>query len=179
MELTKTSYVVLGMLRMGKRTGYEIKQLVDVSTRFFWAASYGQIYPELKRLEESGLLTGEADPQGGRQRRAFELTPTGQDALNAWLTSEEPLHFELRHEGILKFFFAGELAPEQQVAQVAAMRREHEQLRAGLTAIGPDDADSVPGHPLMTLRFGIAYQDFIIGWCERTERELLAGAVAG
>ena len=58
------------MLRLGRRTGYEIKSLVDVSTRFFWAASYGQIYPELARLEELGLVKGEADslqraaPQG-------------------------------------------------------------------------------------------------------------------
>ena len=37
------------MLSLGKRTGYEIKSLGDVSTRFFWAASYGQIYPELRR----------------------------------------------------------------------------------------------------------------------------------
>ena len=27
----------------------EIKQLVDKATRFFWAASYGQIYPLLKQ----------------------------------------------------------------------------------------------------------------------------------
>ena len=66
MELSKTSYVILGMLRLGRRTGYEIKSLVDVSTRFFWAASYGQIYPELKRLESAGLIEGTSSPQGGR-----------------------------------------------------------------------------------------------------------------
>ena len=43
MELSPTAYVILGMLRLGKRTGYDMKQLVDRSTRFFWAASYGQI----------------------------------------------------------------------------------------------------------------------------------------
>src|SRR4051812_24633320 len=53
--LSKTAYVILGMLRLDRRTGYEIKSLVDVSTRFFWAASYGQIYPELARLEDGGL----------------------------------------------------------------------------------------------------------------------------
>jgi len=52
MDLTPTAYVVLGMIRLGKTNGYEIKQLVDQSTRLFWAASYGQIYPELKRLEK-------------------------------------------------------------------------------------------------------------------------------
>ena len=49
MELSATGKVILGMLAARPRSGYEIKQLVDSSARFFWAASYGQIYPELKR----------------------------------------------------------------------------------------------------------------------------------
>src|SRR3954465_5468018 len=65
MELSPTARVLLGMIRKGGRTGYEIKQLVDRSTRFFWAASYGQIYPELRRLEEEGLIEGEDAPNGG------------------------------------------------------------------------------------------------------------------
>ena len=50
--LTPTGRVILGMIALGNQTGYDIKQLVDKSTRHFWAASYGQIYPELRRLEE-------------------------------------------------------------------------------------------------------------------------------
>ena len=56
MELGHTSYVILGMLRKGAKSGYEIKAKADISTRFFWAISYGQIYPELKRLERAGLI---------------------------------------------------------------------------------------------------------------------------
>ena len=55
MDLNPTAYVILGMLRNEARSGYEIKRMVDRSTRFFWAASYGQIYPELRRLEDAGL----------------------------------------------------------------------------------------------------------------------------
>ena len=42
MQPNPTSYVILGMLGLRPMCGYEIKQLVDNSTRFFWAASYGQ-----------------------------------------------------------------------------------------------------------------------------------------
>src|SRR2546423_10509731 len=81
MTLTPTARVVLGMLRLGQRTGYEIKQLVDVSTRFFWAASYGQIYPELKRLEDDALIQGgEAATDGGR-RREDRVTAEGGRVL--------------------------------------------------------------------------------------------------
>ena len=68
MEVTPTGYVILGMLGWRSMSGYEIKSLVDHSTRLFWAASYSQIYPELRRLADAGLIAGEAKPQGGRKR---------------------------------------------------------------------------------------------------------------
>ena len=58
--------VILGLLSIGPRSGYEIKAVVDRSTRFFWAASYSQIYPELRRLEREGLVEGEDASNGAR-----------------------------------------------------------------------------------------------------------------
>src|SRR5215208_3211378 len=133
----KTAYVILGMLALGKRTGYEIKSLVDVSTRFFWAASYGQIYPQLKRLERAGLIRGEEDASDGRRRRAYELTAEGRKVLHDWLTSDQPLVRELRHEGVLKMFFSDVLGPEEQLEQIRRMRAEHEAVRDRLREIEP------------------------------------------
>ena len=79
--LTPTGRVILGMIAFGRQTGYDIKQFVDKSTRHFWAASYGQIYPELRRLEEQGLITGKSEPTGGRARTVYELTGAGRAAL--------------------------------------------------------------------------------------------------
>src|SRR4051794_12914149 len=104
--MTATSRVVLGMIRLGRKTGYEIKQLVDVSARFFWTASYGQIYPELKRLEQEGLIRGADAASGGRARRAYELTAAGEKALDGWLRSGAAPAFEMRDEGLLKLFFS-------------------------------------------------------------------------
>src|SRR2546421_10908850 len=107
MELSPTARVLLGMIRKGRRTGYEIKQLVDVSTRFFWAASYGQISPELKRLEDEGLIEGEdAASSDGRQRKPYRLTKDGERALDGWLRSPNPPLLEMRDEGLLKLFFS-------------------------------------------------------------------------
>src|SRR4051794_5237818 len=169
------------MLALGKRTGYEIKSLVDVSTRFFWAASYGQIYPELKRLEDAGLIRGEDDASDGRRKRAYELTPAGRKALRDWLTSDEPLVRELRHEGVLKLFFSDVLSPEEQLEQLRRIRRAHEATREQLEEIAPGarEADEARGlrFTLLTLDWGIAYQDAIIDWCTRAERELGAAAL--
>src|SRR6059058_2009552 len=135
--MTPTARVICGMIRLGRRTGYEIKQLVDVSTRFFWAASYGQIYPELKRLEQAGLIRGKEDRTNGRKRRAYELTAAGRKALHDWLTSDEPLVRETRHEGVLKLFFSDVLTAEEQLEQIRRIRREHEAVREQLREIEP------------------------------------------
>src|SRR5438270_13356380 len=105
-SLSPTGRVMLGMIALGKRTGYEMKQLVDKSTRHFWAASYGQIYPELRRLEEQGLVRGRPAPSGARARTVYELTDAGERALADWLASDAPLVDELRDEGMLKLFFS-------------------------------------------------------------------------
>src|SRR3954454_5131127 len=98
--------VILGMLGWRPMTGYEIKSIVDKSTRLFWAASYGQIYPELRRLEAEGLIAGEAQPHGARRRIVYRLTPAAGRAFRG-CPAAEPQALELRDEGLLKLFFAG------------------------------------------------------------------------
>src|SRR4051795_9229496 len=126
MELSPTARVLLAMIRAGRRTGYEIKQLVDVSTRFFWAASYGQIYPELRRLEEAGLIEGEDDPTGGRQRRAYSLTAAGDAALDEWLRSDAEPIYEVRDEALLKLFFSDELTTDERLHILRKLRERNE-----------------------------------------------------
>src|SRR3974390_575444 len=119
--LPPTGRVILGMIALGNQTGYDIKQLVDKSTRHFWAASYGQIYPELRRLEEQGLLAGQPEPRGGRARTVYTLTPAGGAAVTDWLDDpDEAIPFEVRAEGMLKLFFSDAATPEQQIRNVRA-----------------------------------------------------------
>jgi PadR family transcriptional regulator, regulatory protein AphA len=176
MELSNTSYVILGMLRKSPKSGYEIKAQADVSTRFFWAISYGQIYPELKRLAKAGLIEGEAEPGNGRQRRVYSITPPGEEALREWLTRPGDLHSELRHEGVLRFFFADALDHDERVELLQAMRAKHQRLREELAQIAPaaETAQEKGGNSLslLTLETGIAYQEFFIGLCDRLQRRL-------
>jgi PadR family transcriptional regulator AphA len=176
MELGKTSYVILGMLRKGPKSGYEIKAKADISTRFFWAISYGQIYPELKRLEGAGLIEGEADPGSGRQKRVFSITPTGEQALREWLTSPGELQSELRHEGVLRLFFSDALDHEERLTLIRQMRAKHERLRDELGAIRPsaEGAREETGDvlSLLTLETGIDYQELFVELCDRIERRL-------
>ncbi len=180
MELSNTSYVILGMLRKGPKSGYEIKAKADISTRFFWAISYGQIYPELKRLEEGGLIEGVTDPGDGRQRRVYSISTAGEEALHEWLTSPGELHSELRHEGILRLFFADAIDRDERIVLLDAIRARHERIRSELLEIKPAAEaacdESGDQAELLTLETGIAYQEFFVGLCDRLERRLADAA---
>lgn len=174
MALTSTAYVILGMLSKSPMSGYDIKQLVDRSARFFWAASYSQIYAELRQLEELGLAASEELPQGGRPRKVYELTGAGRELLGEWLAIE-PTVFEMRDEALLKLFFAG-AAPETAVATLEAKRSYHREIAARLRSFEDDKA---PGHALMVLRYGIECHQFMADWCDRALAELPELEVAG
>ena len=72
------------MLNLGALTGYEIKSIVDRSTRFCWAASYGQIYPELSRLEAAGLVKGKLARPAAASARSSSSPPPARRALTEW-----------------------------------------------------------------------------------------------
>jgi PadR family transcriptional regulator AphA len=174
MDLSPTAYVILGMLRTTPKSGYEIKALVDKSTRFFWAASYGQIYPELSRLAKAGLIEGTDAPRDGRRRTVYTITAAGRKELRAWLR-EPPNVYEMRDEGLLKLFFAGALPPQEAVNTLRAMREQRHEIVERLREIEPS-ALAAGGFPLMVLRGGIEYNEMTVDWCERMEQQLLAGA---
>jgi DNA-binding PadR family transcriptional regulator len=126
MKLKPISYMVLGMLRLGATSGYAIKKAADASTRSIWPVSLAQVYPELARLEEHGLVTRQEDPQGARARSSYALTDKGEEALLAWLRSPREAPIQMRSEGMLRFFFVDAL-PKHEQADLA--RKAQERLR--------------------------------------------------
>jgi DNA-binding PadR family transcriptional regulator len=169
--LNAAGRVILGMIGLGKATGYDIKQLVDKSTRHFWAASYGQIYPELRRLEGQGLLHSRSEPAGGRQRTVYELTEAGRAALDQWLRAGAGLVWELRDEGMLKLFFSDLIEPERRLAVLSQMRSALERKRDQLVELDRSLSEPASG-PRMTLEFGLGMTRWMLDWCEQAERRL-------
>ena len=174
MRLSGVSYVILGALHARPRSGYEIKQLVDTATRFFWAVSYGQLYPELARLRDAGLVAETKEPRGRRPRNVYELTDEGRDAFRSWLRSESGTH-ELRDESLLKLFFASGLGAEEEVALVRRLRAQRQGVLDRLREIERQR----PRRGLV-LDYGIGIHEWAVKWCDEMERRLqAAGAREG
>jgi PadR family transcriptional regulator, regulatory protein AphA len=162
--------VVLGMLSLGPRSGYDIKSAVDRSTRYFWAASYGQIYPELRRLEQDGLIEGEDAPSGGRSRRVYRLTKAGRDALKTWLFGPT-VTIELRDESLLRLFFADALPRDEALLLLEGRKKGHEEYLRALREIEARPGEDPPFVDLV-LRWGIEFNEWGAKWCEKHLKRL-------
>jgi DNA-binding PadR family transcriptional regulator len=178
MALSPTAYVILGLVSAEARSGYEIKAVVDRTTRFFWAASYGQIYPELKRLSAAGLVAGVDAPRGDRKRTVYAITEAGETALVEWLR-QPPETSEMREEGLLKLFFSNLLERDEAIGTLRTMRERRSELAARLRAMEPDEEDDKNPYSLMVLRAGIEFNEWFAGWCERMEAQLQPASEKG
>lgn len=81
---------LLALLAKEPAHGYELKtQLEQVFGAAYPSPNIGQIYLTLQRLERAGLVRSRDVAQATRpNKRVYELTPAGSEALAAWL--DEP-----------------------------------------------------------------------------------------
>lgn len=177
LKLRPSSYLVLGMVRLGARSGYAIKKATDISTRVFFSTSLAQVYPELARLHAAGLTTRHDDPHGGRSRLAYNITKQGEDALDAWLRSTArlgPLLF--RDENLMRLFFADALVPEEQIALVRRIRDQAREAQQWMETEVIPAAQAIERrgyrHPHTVARLGADTYRFMAEWYERLEAEL-------
>ena len=75
--------LLLASLESGPRHGYAVKEALRSGSEARFDLPTGTIYPALRRLEASGLVTGTWTEAGGRRRRIYQLTPAGQRRLAA------------------------------------------------------------------------------------------------
>ncbi len=105
--------VCLGMLTCGPASGYDMKKTFESTFGHFFAAGFGSIYPALSSLAEAGLVTCTEIPQDGKpDRKVYEITAAGHDALMQALDNPAPAH-KVRSEFLAMMFFAHLMKPEQ------------------------------------------------------------------
>lgn len=86
-------HALLALIEAGPMTGYELAKQFDRSVAYVWRAQHSQIYTELRRLEEEGLVVAHTRPRGARAlatKRAYALTAAGDAELRRWVGEVEP-----------------------------------------------------------------------------------------
>jgi DNA-binding PadR family transcriptional regulator len=84
-------HALLALLDATPMTGYTLAKHFGQSAAFVWHAPHSQIYPELRRMEAEGLITGRDERRGARgTKRTYSLTSGGRDELSRWVAEITP-----------------------------------------------------------------------------------------
>src|ERR1700677_3910428 len=113
--------ILLGILTIESMSGYDLGQTIRGSVGRFWNESYGQIYPNLKKLAADGLVSSKTERQKGKpDRHIYSITKKGRGRLTKWLAI--PPQPEIpRNELLLKLFFGAQVSPEILVGYLQSM----------------------------------------------------------
>src|SRR5215470_1035632 len=100
----------LGLLAQQPGSGYDLLKTFEKSMANVWPATQSQLYGELNKLADGGLI--EVTDIGPRGRKEYRITADGRDELRRWLLSPE-VDPPFRDASLLRIFLLGEIAPHQ------------------------------------------------------------------
>jgi PadR family transcriptional regulator, regulatory protein AphA len=165
-------HALLGLLAEHSASGYDLLKLFDTSLANVWPATQSQIYSELNRLADAGLITVAAE--GPRGRKVYALTGEGRDELRHWLTETDP-QWVTRSEVLLRIFFLGAVSREQAHAYLATLHarfaEEEKALRELDRTIEWDESDlSVYGR--IALEYGLRFNAMRRDWAAWATEQL-------
>ncbi|MEU9166616.1 PadR family transcriptional regulator [Streptomyces sp. NPDC048420] len=171
-------YAVLAALLEGEASGYELSKAFDVSLANFWPATPQQLYRELERLAQDGLIEARVVQQERRpNKRLFTLTETGRSELGAFAAEPPRRPAALRDEFLIKIQAMDGTDPEvtrelveERLSWARGKLARYERLRDRLLDGRTEEqylAEAERIGPYLTLMGGIAFESDNVRWCER------------
>lgn len=168
------AHAILAILVGKPCSGYDLRQNFEGSVGFFWRATFQQVYRELTKLEEQGLITAETIHQTQRpDKRIYSVTPAGLEHLQNWIA--QPVAISPIKDDLLVKLFVGHLVPPETIlAELENHRRGHLEQLATYEAIAkqyfpdPSNLSLEAKFQYITLRNGIHYETAWLQWCEET-----------
>ena len=168
---------VLAALLEGESSGYDLAKGFDASVANFWMATPQQLYRELDRLAEQGLVQARIVHQERRpNKRMFSLTEAGYEAIHEF-TARAPKPSVIRDELMVKVAAAdcGDARAVrdfivERLQWAAAKLQRYERFRTRLLD-GRTEQDYLAQAervgPYLTLLRGISFEQENIRWAER------------
>lgn len=172
-------YAILGLLNTKARSGYDLAKTMDKSTMFFWHASQSQIYPELKRLKQEGLVEMEQVINENRPfKQMYYLTDKGKEIFLEWLHKTPKTHIH-REPFALQVYLSEELETTVLLSKIRDEAAFHKQQLDNYLEIEQgylSRSDLYDPHirgKYIALKNGIAYEKMMIDylyWAEHFVR---------
>ena len=122
-------YAILGLVNREPMTGYDIKKAFeDRALTSFWHAEHSQIYPELKRLVDEGMLNFDTDIRGEKmEKKLYTITPAGRKEFLDWLKADVPVERTYKDIFRLRTFYSESLTDEEFLTLLKSQLKQHKE----------------------------------------------------
>lgn len=121
-------YALLGLLNQQAMTGYDIAKEFNKELSEFWYAKHSQIYPELKKLVEEGLLTYEIQISGEiLEKKLYSITDDGKAAFLEWMLEEVPMEPTSKDIFRLRMYFSNTIDLSNRIRLIEHELKQHEE----------------------------------------------------
>lgn len=167
-----TEYILLGFLMQRDMTGYDMKQHMSMSTSYFVDASFGSIYPSLKRLGQKGFVELKETVESGKLKKIYSINEQGKAEFIKWLTSPIETSKTNISTAMVKIFFYHYLPCEQVILLIEQYIHDIEAYKISLLELKSHVEKKADEFELCTLNFGLDYYDFAIHWYESYLKDL-------
>ncbi|WP_433223609.1 PadR family transcriptional regulator [Microtetraspora malaysiensis] len=165
-------HAMLGLLARGPASGYDLLKLFEISLSNVWPATQSQLYSELGRLADTGLVKVVAE--GPRGRKEYAITDEGLAELRHWITEVEP-NRSRRSDMLLRVFFLNTVEPEQARQylrdRAAAAVTQHEGL-AKIREFIADEQDALSVYGRIAVEWGLRFSAMQQEWAEWAAEEI-------
>ncbi len=159
-----TEFIILGFLMTRNMTGYDIKQTMSISTSNFMDASFGSIYPCLKRLVQKKLICLEEITTNGKLKKIYSITEQGKEEFMTWLKSPIEVSKTSTASALSKIFFFDNLDNEEITNSINTYIEDLTRLKNNLLDVKEMLRNHGNNFEISTLSFGLDFYDFTINW---------------
>ena len=174
-------YAILGLLLQKPMWGYDIMKLFIETFDEFWHPKHSQIYTELKKLLEEGLVQYDIEKSGELlEKKVYTLTVKGREDFMEWLAGETPLSPAPKDVFRLKLYFSQYLDIPTRLAMLKEQKALHTERLFHLSAKyeqyggAPAPGGSRLGD-YMVLEYAVMRERTAIKWLERCMGHLSDG----
>lgn len=161
-----TEYILLGFLMERNMTGYDMKQHMSFSTSYFMDASFGSIYPALKRLTEKGYIDVMEVSEGGKLKKVYSITENGKIEFLKWLDLPIDSSKSSISPALVKIFFYRYLSAERVQELIGQYIEDIKKYKIDILNLKSKIDTKLEKYERSTMCFGLDFYDFIIQWYE-------------
>ncbi|MFC7391420.1 PadR family transcriptional regulator [Scopulibacillus cellulosilyticus] len=164
-------YALLGLLMKHDATGYELMQEFKEKIIYFWHAHHTQIYRELSKMENEGLVKSRVVHQADHpDKKIYHIQQAGKDVVYDWLNEQAAEPAKLKDFRLLKVALFDFIETERAIDFLKSCQERHKNALDIMQNIQKEKIGEITNEKenlgeYLTSEFGIRYMKLWIDWC--------------